>query len=78
MKQNTKEEAIALNQKITELISQNKIFKLTFFDERIVDVKILKMKSKIDETNFYCTLYTFCDNILDIVEYDIYILKDVN
>lgn len=76
---NTKEEAIALFEKIEEIKeNKNNILILTLFDKTDLEVKLKSLNSKISETNFSCTLVTYTNNMNETTSYDIYDISDVN
>lgn len=73
---NTKEQAINLAMKATELLDKKKgVFELTFFDNTKTEVKILNINSKLDQKGFSCFLTTFTNDINKTTKYDIYEIK---
>ena len=71
--ENTKEEAIALFEKIEEIKeNKNNNLILTLFDKTELEVKLKSLNSKISENNFSCTLVTFTNNANETTSYDIY------
>lgn len=77
--ENSKEEAIALFEKIEEIKeNKNNSLILTLFDKTELKVKLKSLNSNISENNFSCTLVTFTNNMNETTSYDIYDINDVN
>ena len=76
---NTKEQAITLATKATNILDQNNgEFTLTFFDDTTKKVRILNINSAYNENRFSCSITTFTTDINSTTRYDIYELKNIN
>jgi hypothetical protein len=75
---NSREQAITLSNKAKQLMDLKKgVLKLRFFDDTIVEVRVLRIDSKLTLASFTCTIKTFQNNINITTDYDIDIIKDI-
>jgi len=76
---NTRQQAIAISEKINRLIDPNKGFlRLTFFDNSNIKVMFLRKTSSLSFDEYTCKLDTFTNDINNVTTYDIYDIMDVN
>ena len=75
----TRQQAIAISDKINNLIDPNKgILRLIFFDNSNTKVRFLRKTSNLTIDEFTCNLDTFTNDINNVTTYDIYDIMDVN